>query len=419
MRGLAAIPDSTLLELALADYYERVRRGALALERYERLIADRPSPLLWVQFMRCTRRVKGIADARQVFIRCRKSDQCSWQCYVASALMEHQLNKDANVARKVFEAGMRDHAGDAAYVLHYLHWTLRLNDDKNTRVLFERALKSVPAHEAADIWRLYLAFETESGDQASLSQLEKRLIDANILPTPFADIELLVSRYSYADLLPCSSVELEAFGIARLLGDLRTTTIGYTSSSRGTNVALFSRPNLQALVPFRPDLCANAPPKRPLSKHGRPHASMPVPAAASMPVPAAASAAATAAVAAGVAPVAAPSHASVAPMPSAGAPATNTAAPLPGVTPEVVASHLSAASAYNSVVASGGAPPKLITALLQSLPLAHAWLGPKVNPDVVLALLADATLPAGAAAGHDYGLPDEGSLKRKPSESGW
>lgn len=64
------------------------------------------------------------------------------------------------------------------YVLAYAQHLAHLNDEQNTRSLFERALQQVKTDEAFDIWRAYLDYETQYGDLQTVLQLEKRFKQA-------------------------------------------------------------------------------------------------------------------------------------------------------------------------------------------------------------------------------------------------
>lgn len=55
---------------------------------------------------------------RQLFMRA-KRDDCGWQVYVASALMEW-ASRDEALTRKIFEFGLQRHSGCADYVLQYI-----------------------------------------------------------------------------------------------------------------------------------------------------------------------------------------------------------------------------------------------------------------------------------------------------------
>jgi cleavage stimulation factor subunit 3 len=45
----------------------------------------------------------------------------------------HRINKDAGVARNVFDMGLKQHGSELNYVLSYVDFLMTLNDDNNTR----------------------------------------------------------------------------------------------------------------------------------------------------------------------------------------------------------------------------------------------------------------------------------------------
>ena len=62
--------------------------------------------------------------------------------YVAAALMEFFCTKDKKVASNIFELGFKKFKDKVGFVTHYLDFVIHLNDDNNTRVLFERVLSA-------------------------------------------------------------------------------------------------------------------------------------------------------------------------------------------------------------------------------------------------------------------------------------
>lgn len=138
--------------------------------------------------MRFARRAEGIKSARQVFKRARQDPRCSSQVFVAAALMEHACTKDRNVAFKIFDLGLKRFRHQPEYLLAYVEFLAQLNEDNNTRVLFERILSSAsglsgssassgpsltPEH-SLEIWNRFLEFESAVGDLASVLKVEKR-----------------------------------------------------------------------------------------------------------------------------------------------------------------------------------------------------------------------------------------------------
>lgn len=65
-----------------------------------------------------------------------------WQIFVAAALMEYYCSKDKNIAFRIFELGLKKFSHTPEYLLCYIDYLSHLNEDNNTRVLFERVLSS-------------------------------------------------------------------------------------------------------------------------------------------------------------------------------------------------------------------------------------------------------------------------------------
>ena len=107
-------------------------------------------------------------------------------------------------------------------MLAYIKYMSHLNEDNNTRVLFERILSSdeLPATATNEIWSEFLKFECAVGDLASILKVDKKrqkAFESMQNSSTAAIIEsnectLMVDRYKYFDLLPCSPNELKAIG---------------------------------------------------------------------------------------------------------------------------------------------------------------------------------------------------------------
>ncbi|XP_029125439.1 cleavage stimulation factor subunit 77 isoform X4 [Cajanus cajan] len=215
-RALKALPDSEMLRYAYAELEES--RGAIqaAKKIYESLLGDGVSAtaLSHIQFMRFLRRTEGVEAARKYFLDARKSPSCTYHVYVAYAMMAFCLDKDPKMAHNVFEAGLKRFMHESVYILEYADFLTRLNDDQNIRALFERALSSLPPDESVEVWKKFTQFEQTYGDLASMLKVEQRRKEAlsggedgtAVLESSLQDI---VSRYSFMDLWPCSSNDLD------------------------------------------------------------------------------------------------------------------------------------------------------------------------------------------------------------------
>ena len=116
--------------------------------------------------------------------------------------MEYYCTKDMKIAGNVFELGFKKHKTDRGYVSEYIQYLSHLNEDNNTRVLFERALSSgsLGPKDSVDIWRQFLEFESAVGDLPGIAKVEKRraqALDAADVMTTYGETARLIDRYMY------------------------------------------------------------------------------------------------------------------------------------------------------------------------------------------------------------------------------
>ncbi|OMP02033.1 RNA-processing protein, HAT helix [Corchorus capsularis] len=216
-RALKALPDSEVLKYAFAELEESCGAIQSAKKLYESLLGDgsATTALAHIQFIRFLRRTEGVEAARKYFLDARKSPNCTYHVYVAYALMAFCLDKDPKFAHNVFEAGLKDFMHEPVYILEYADFLSCLNDDRNIRALFERALSSLPQEDSIEVWKRFTQFEQTYGDLASMLKVEQRRKEAlsgtseeasSALESSLQDV---VSRYRFKDLWPGSSKDLD------------------------------------------------------------------------------------------------------------------------------------------------------------------------------------------------------------------
>lgn len=226
VRAISALPDCDVLHFAYAELEETRGRIPEAKAVYEAIIArgegSEGSALAHIQMMRFARRAEGVEAARKAFLAARKSASCTYHVYIASALMELWLDKDAKVAKNVLELGLKKYIHEPAYVLMYVDVLSWLNDDRNMRALFERALSVLPPSESSGVWNRYVECERNFGDLASMLKVEQRRRRA-LAPddddggdgeeAAAADsLEDVAARYAFQGLWPCSAAQLAYLG---------------------------------------------------------------------------------------------------------------------------------------------------------------------------------------------------------------
>ncbi|KAG0174771.1 mRNA 3'-end-processing protein rna14 [Apophysomyces sp. BC1015] len=168
-------------------------------------VIARGCSLVWIHYMQFARRTEGIKIAREIFSKARRANNRTYHVFVASALMEYHNSKNPVIAGKIFGLGIKLFPDDPAYICEYLDFLIQMNDDNNTRALFERTLATMATEKSELVWSKFLEYENKYGDLASVQNVEKRRNEAIPGKTP---LESLLDRYSYLDVNSISDLEL-------------------------------------------------------------------------------------------------------------------------------------------------------------------------------------------------------------------
>uniref|UniRef100_A0A0R3S461 Suf domain-containing protein n=1 Tax=Elaeophora elaphi TaxID=1147741 RepID=A0A0R3S461_9BILA len=286
--------ESQLLFFAYADYEEERMKFDNVKKIYDRLLAiEAADPTLaYIQLMKFVRRTEGVQYARAVFKRARQDSRCKFHIFVASALMEYYCSKDTDIAIRVFDMGLKKYGDEPEYALAYVDFLSHLNEDNNTRVVFERILtsESMTPEKSIEIWDRYLEFESHVGDLSSILKVDQRRREA--LKEQYGEMQtlLLIDRYKFLDLVPCTNDQLRLMGYSKKLGQGTSligrasvsgtasllsngaqtngqNTIRQTAAGGGPSVVMgggvsleisgYPRPDTDQMIPFKPKLNTN------------------------------------------------------------------------------------------------------------------------------------------------------------------
>ncbi|XP_051131496.1 cleavage stimulation factor subunit 77 isoform X2 [Andrographis paniculata] len=239
-RALKALPESDILKYAYAELEESHGAIQAAKKVYESFFGDavKATALSQIQFIRFLRRTEGVEAARKYFLDARKSPNCTYHVYVAYAMMAFCLDKDSKLANNIFEAGLKRFMHEPSYILEYADFLYRLNDDRNIRALFERALSSLPSDESVEVWKKFTQFELTYGDLASMLKVEQRRKEALCQMGETGESTLedslhdLISRYSFMNLWPCSPRDLNHLAQQEWLSRNAKTKIDNSSPAK-------------------------------------------------------------------------------------------------------------------------------------------------------------------------------------------
>uniref|UniRef100_A0A1B6J9Z5 Suppressor of forked domain-containing protein n=1 Tax=Homalodisca liturata TaxID=320908 RepID=A0A1B6J9Z5_9HEMI len=280
----STLKNSMLLYFAYADFEEGRVKYEKVHQIYQKFleIEDIDPTLAYIQYMKFARRAEGIKSARNVFKRAREDPRSKFQIFVAAALMEYYCSKDKNIAFRIFELGLKKFSNSPQYILCYVDYLSHLNEDNNTRVLFERVLSSgsLEPEKSVEIWNRFLEFESNIGDLSSIVKVEKRRSAVlekvrlkysfpdpiqNPNPVHIAEFEgketaQLVDRYKFLDLYPCSPAELRSIGYNEVTA--QTTKAAYHAMTGSilkdglddheSTQRQLPRPDLSQMIPFKP-----------------------------------------------------------------------------------------------------------------------------------------------------------------------
>ncbi|XP_026086883.1 cleavage stimulation factor subunit 3-like [Carassius auratus] len=258
------LKKNMLLYFSFADYEESRMKHDKVHSIYNRFLAieDIDPTLVYIQYMKFARRAEGIKSGRSIFKKAREDPRTRHHVYVTAALMEYYCSKDKSVAFKIFELGLKKYVDIPEYILAYIDYLSHLNEDNNTRVLFERVLTSgsLSPEKSGEIWARFLSFESNIGDLASIIKVERRRFMAFKDEYEGKETALLVDRYKYMDLYPCSPCELKALGYkdvsrakyAALMPEAVVTPSTPALKDEADRKPEYPKPDTSQMIPFQP-----------------------------------------------------------------------------------------------------------------------------------------------------------------------
>jgi cleavage stimulation factor subunit 3 len=154
----------------------------------------------------------------------------------------------------------------------YLDYLSHLNEDNNTRVLFERILTGggLTPPNSMDVWNKFLEFESNIGDLAGVIKVERRraqvLEEAGVWSTDHRQTCQVIDRYRFMNLLPLTPPELKSIGYQDCYSrEFRPGPGPSVPGKKGTGLANgaagtgptvdpdhIARPDFSQMVPFKP-----------------------------------------------------------------------------------------------------------------------------------------------------------------------
>lgn len=161
----------------------------------------------YATFMKAIKRLEGIKQARKIFGEGRKLDYVSFHIYTASAMMEFYNNKEAGIAGKIFEIGLKRYSENAEFVKEYFDFLILTNDDTNARALFEKSVTKMSPENAKPLYEHFLKYEAKYGELSALLKLEQRYKE---IYSDESSIDLFSQRFQLEGFDPIADVDFGA-----------------------------------------------------------------------------------------------------------------------------------------------------------------------------------------------------------------
>ncbi|GIY24116.1 cleavage stimulation factor subunit 3 [Caerostris extrusa] len=237
------LKTNMLLHFAYADFEEGRMKYDKVHQIYNKFIEnpDIDPTLAYIQYMKFARRAEGIKAARAIFRKTRENTKAKYHVFVAAAWMEYYCSKDKTVAFKIFELGLKKYADNPDYILSYIDYLSHLNDDNNTRVLFERVLSSGSLPPERQV-----ILKVEKRRAAVIEQLKE---------FEGKETALLVDRYKFQDLYPCTASELKSLGYKEIIkqhvSSIPSAMPTFLDDDKDKKPP-FPTPDTLQMIPFKP-----------------------------------------------------------------------------------------------------------------------------------------------------------------------
>ncbi|KRY43127.1 Cleavage stimulation factor subunit 3 [Trichinella spiralis] len=248
----AGMKDEYLIYFVYSQFLENQKRYSEVKEVLQSFIQipNVDPTLAYIHLMQFANRTGSLASARTIFKSAREDERTKCEMYIAAAEMEYRWKKDPTISVRIYELGLKRYKNDSKFACSYLKFVMGLNEDSNTRVLFERILSSGMLNEqsAVEVWNLYVEFESLVGDLATITKVNQRRQHALTKRFQENPTAMLVDRYKFMNLLPCKKQELDLLGYMESSA-LKSETLSLTRTQCSTY------PDISGLLPYKPREC--------------------------------------------------------------------------------------------------------------------------------------------------------------------
>ena len=221
-RGERAVPECLSLFFAHAELLEEENKTKEAGLIYAALAKDTALPIAYIQFMYFAFRRYNKAQFIRVFRKATEDPACTYHVYLAAAqICEFRLfgPEFVHEAEDIYAEAARRFPKAPGFLLEQARFFIRRKSTAEIRSFFATVLDELPPEDAKDLWELYLAYEKSIGDFVAYSAAFKKYLAASPVSassssssssSSASEYNSLVEKYSFLDLLPCTSAQAQA-----------------------------------------------------------------------------------------------------------------------------------------------------------------------------------------------------------------
>ncbi|KAL2023732.1 hypothetical protein VTK56DRAFT_1446 [Thermocarpiscus australiensis] len=180
----AGAADKDAQDSRTNDQIRAIKQGYAAQTQ----LLSRTISFVWIALIRAMRRIQGkgkpnteLGGMRQAFQDARHRGRLTSDVYAAVAQLEWTIYKDP-AGGKIFDRGAKLFPEDENFTLEYIKYLHSRDDFTNARVLFETVVNRLTqkpelVHKAKPLYAYFHKYESQFGELAQISKLEKRMAE--------------------------------------------------------------------------------------------------------------------------------------------------------------------------------------------------------------------------------------------------
>jgi hypothetical protein len=207
-RSAEACPHAISIRVMQAEILEQVGQNLNAKKLYQRYLLrvettndyynKTNSSILIVNFMLFLRRTQSLLKARQLFLRMKKYNFCTWRVFLFSAMMEWRSSNSRDlrcrIVRNIFDKGLERFSEVPRYISAYVAWRVGIGDERNAEALIKKILQKNPLSRKCIMWRQCRDFFVSKGDFLADLRVKRQIAQSLLVSYSLSDTASLLIK---------------------------------------------------------------------------------------------------------------------------------------------------------------------------------------------------------------------------------